>query len=411
MNVWLGARNVASTPAELPRDRKLDIRHVIIDGGDPHDLRANGVHLVARQIIAEQIAAGHDSRLIFLREPWRELAVSDNTVPIDLPVLAGRKLKGRWVTLSGQLLDTITRDCGPTTVFHLHGARQPLFLSLARRIRALGRPYGILLHAGYSHLFDRQGKPTRPLPLFYVRHVERRVLEAAQFVQALTPMERETILRVAPRARVVLIPNAVYSNRFEGAPQMPQRPLPSCNYPVFGYLGRYELEHKGLDLLVTGFGLYRKSGGRGRLEMVGTGPTRDVLADMTRALGISDEVTVDGPLYGEAKAQAFARWHYFAAPSRFDSFPIGPIQAALTGLPLILTMETGLEGNLKQFGSGFVIGDLTPQAVCEALWEAERTPPEAWRTMTEAAYCMAITMGDWTEVARRLVKLHRGAQQ
>jgi glycosyltransferase involved in cell wall biosynthesis len=166
--------------------------------------------------------------------------------------------------------------------------------------------------------------------------------------------------------------------------------------------------HKGLDLLIEGFALYRRRGGTGRLEMAGTGPERETLERMVAAHGIADATRVGGPLFGEAKAQALATWDYFVAPSRFDGFPLGPTQAALSGLPLVLSAATGLKRHVEESGAGLIIDTLTPEAVADALARAGSADASAWVAMSAAAYRMALAFGDWSAVSDRLLALYRG---
>jgi glycosyltransferase involved in cell wall biosynthesis len=291
----------------------------------------------------------------------------------------------------------------------MHAGREPLLLPVMLRLRKLGIPYAMTIHGRYSHLFDNSGRPTRQLPLLYLKHVERHVLEGAHFVQAVTLAESAIIKRIAPRARVVLISNAAYSSRFDGEPRALERVSPSPNFPVFGFLGRYEIEHKGLDLLVDGFAAYRQAGGKGRLELVGTGPKRDVVSALASERNVAEHVTVDGPRFGDEKARLLAQWDYFVAPSRFDVAPTGPLQGAFAGLPLIVSAETGLREEVQSFGAGVGIEQLDAGAIGKALLKAERCSAAEWAAMSTAARRMSVAIGDWTAVAAKLASLYRGA--
>lgn len=409
MNVLLDKR--ATDPGRVApfSPSRMDIRHLVFDMCAAHDLEANGVYNVARQLAAEQTAAGESARIIFLREKNREMPSEPPDVPMQVLTLAGREVLGRRVSINADILDAMTTPGSGPPFFHIHAARQPLLVPVVLRLRKLGIPYAMTIHGRYSHVFDRHNRPTHRLSSLYLQHVERRVVEGARFVQGVSAAECELIRRIAPRARVELVPNAAYSSRFEGQPHAPQRASPSSRFPVFGFLGRYEIEHKGLDLLIAGFAAYRSAGGKGQLGLVGTGPARETVAAQARELGVAEFVTIDGPRFGAEKARTLAAWDYFVMPSRYEGVPIGALEAGLAGLPLLVTAETGLREPVAGFGAGFGIDALTPDAVAQALMQAERCTADAWLRMSEAAYRMALSIGDWTTIAAQLVSLYRRA--
>ena len=89
--------------------------------------------------------------------------------------------------------------------------------------------------------------------------------------------------------------------------------------------------------------------------------------------------------------------------------PIGALEAGLAGLPLIVSAETGLQGQVASFHAGIGIEDLTPQAVAQSFAQAERASADEWAAMSMAAYRMALSIGNWTTVAAELVELYRRA--
>jgi glycosyltransferase involved in cell wall biosynthesis len=175
---------------------------------------------------------------------------------------------------------------------------------------------------------------------------------------------------------------------------------------MFGYFGRLEIEHKGLDLLVGGFAHYRNSGGKGHLGIFGTGPAFERLAALIAASGTSDHVTLEGPRFGEAKFEILRTWDYLVMPSRFDGMPIAALEAALVGLPLLVSPATGLGELIERHRAGDMIRPLTAEGVAATLRRAETVTPSDWQTKSANAYRMAIAAGDWTTVAERIRALY-----
>lgn len=387
--------------------RPLDIRHLIFDEADDHPSAANGLHQVARQLALEQLRAGDRARLVFLAAPGREPEVPAG-IPAQILPLRGRRILGKTIGLDRDVLDAVLSDAGPSTVYHIHGVRQPLLLPITGALRRRGVPYGITAHSRFAHIYSLDYRLERRKTALYVRLVEGFALKAARFVHALTPHEADVVRRLVPGANVVLLPNAVYSSRLDGIPQAPTRRTPSAEFPTFGFFGRLAVEHKGLDLLIEGFGRYRHEGGKGRLAMFGSGQNHQQLAEMCIAAGIAEVSAIEGPRFGEDKLRAASQWDFYVAPSRFDHMPLALMEAALMGLPLILSEGTGLLGQVEEAGAGLAIADLSAQSVAAAMHAAETIGPEQWRKLSESAYRVALSIGDWTTIAASLRDLYCG---
>jgi len=389
------------------RVKPLDIRHLIFDEADDHPSAANGLHQVARQLALEQLHAGDHSRLVFLAAPGRDPEVPPG-IPAQILPLRGRRILGRSIGLDRNVLDAVLSEAGPSTVYHIHGVRQPLLLPIVSALRRRNLTYGVTAHSRFAHIYSLDHKLKRPTTALYVRLIEGFALKAARFVHALTPHEAEVVGRLVPGARVVLLPNAVYSSRVDGIPQAPTRLHPSAEFPIFGFFGRLAIEHKGLDLLVEGFARYRHAGGKGRLALFGSGQSRRQLADMCAAANVADVSSVEGPRFGQDKLRAASQWDFYVAPSRFDHMPLALMEAGLMGLPLILSEGTGLLGQIEAAGAGLAIPELSGQSVAEAMHAAENITPDQWRRLSESAYRVALSIGDWTAIAASLRDLYCG---
>lgn len=394
-------------PARSPApDRPLDIRHVVIADRGGYPSASNGVHQVARALALEQARAGDATRIVFVADDPGGFAAPPG-IRLDPVPLAGPAIRGRVVTLRASSREALLAGAGPQTVFHLHGARQPLLVALTRHLRARGLPYIVTLHSCFSHLFDRHGRVKKPLVALYVALMERAALSGARFVHVLTDLEQAELARLAPRARACLIPNGAFSSTGSGRPPPPERAGPAADGPVFGFCGRLAVFHKGLDLLVEGFARHCRRGGRGRLVLMGPSGGED-LAAQAAALGIADRVTVLEPRYGAERDAVVRGWDFFAIPSRLDHWPTAALEAALLGVPVLVTRETGLHELAVRYGAGLLVGDLTAEHVADTLAQAADIAPARWRAMSAGAHRMACEVADWNVAAARIRALYRG---
>lgn len=390
--------------------RQLDIRHLVVEEAELS--RANGVNLVANRLAREQVRQGQNARVFVLHDAARPVDPADWNVPVLAFPLEGRRLFGHLVNLAPALVEALLAGADDTTIVHIHGGRRPMLLSIGRELARRGVRYVITIHGRYAHVYDEHLRAVRPSSALYLSVFERRMLEKAAFVHALTEHEAATIRQIAPRARIEIVANAAYSSAFDALPPPPAHRLISEAFPRYGFCGRYALKHKGLDLLLGGFAQHCARGGAGNLAFAGTGTDgREQLQAMARENGIADRVTVGPPVFGPDKVRTLNGWDYFVQTARFDGMPIGALEAALGGLPLIVSVGTGLGGPVERFGAGFVVTSLTDAAVAEAIARAAQVTPDAWRRMSRAAYAMALDVGDWTRSAQQLSDLYaKGAE-
>ena len=178
----------------------------------------------------------------------------------------------------------------------------------------------------------------------------------------------------------------------------------------FGYCGRYAIAHKGLDLLLEGFAIYYRSGGAGRLTMIGTGPAREDLAQMAERLGIAHRVRILGPSFGASRDALLRECDYFVVPSRYEGVPLAALEAALLGLPLIVTPGSGLRAMVMAEKAGFSINEHSAKAVALALRAAQDLAPADWRARAAAAHAAAILHCDWGTIASQLRTAYLGRE-
>jgi glycosyltransferase involved in cell wall biosynthesis len=105
------------------------------------------------------------------------------------------------------------------------------------------------------------------------------------------------------------------------------------------WLGRFDPEHKGLDLLVDAVASMRPEE-RPTLRLHGPdwhGHKKDV-AHAIEAKGVGASVTVEDAVYGAEKMDLLARAKGFVYPSRWEACGNSVLEAASSGVPTLATM-------------------------------------------------------------------------
>jgi len=159
--------------------------------------------------------------------------------------------------------------------------------------------------------------------------------------------------------RIVSIPNGV------PVPELAwQRRLDWRSAPRAVFVGRLAAE-KGLDVLLTAWPLVRARYPEARLTLIGEGPQRHALEEMTKALGLSlgpgHAVGIPGAVAEPSEVLRGA--DLFILPSREEGMSIALLEAMALGIPVI---ASSIAGN-RRLVSDFKHGRLAPPDDAAAL--------------------------------------------
>jgi len=333
----------------------MHIIHILQGKANPETL--NGVNKAVHYMATYQARLGHDV------EVWG-LVAQTNLPPhpreYALRLFSVTRLR---VTLGKELKFALNRLDSATWV-HFHSVFIPEFPAIARLLCKRGLSFGITPHGGYaSGVINKNPWKKRA----YIALREAQYLRRAVWVQALGESEIGDIMRIAPMARVTLIPNGQESI-----------PLPvatgqyNAERPLLGYCGRLSAQHKGLDLLIAGFASYKKIGGLGELWLVGDGEDRAWLEGQAAQKGVRAYVRFLGTKYDAQKLTLIASFDAFIHCSRWDGLPTACLEAAALGRPLLVSRETNLAGYIERCCAGLVLDETSAAGVQRVLQQFQQ---------------------------------------
>jgi len=163
------------------------------------------------------------------------------------------------------------------------------------------------------------------------------------------------------------------------------------------YVGRISRE-KGLDVLADAFGLAARAHPELELVLVGEGPYRATLA--SRLDGARHRFL--GPLTGTALSSAYASADLFCLPSRTETFGQVVLEAAASGLPVIVTDQGGAHESVVDAETGIVVRADDPHALAAAIDALARDPARRQRLGHQAREHASRRSG-WAELFAQLV--------
>ena len=205
---------------------------------------------------------------------------------------------------------------------------------------------------------------------------ERHLVRHADAMHVFFESERSHLAPIGFDGRVIVAPNGV---------RVPEGLRWSRQGNHLLYLGRFDPEHKGLDLLLRGLA---QTGADEvpSLRMHGSdwAGGKAQLGQLVSELGLDDRVVIGGHLSGDAKWEAIAGARGFVYPSRWEAFGNSAAEAAALGVPTLVTPYP-LGRHLAERGAAIMAAP-TPEALADGL--RALVGPDAPAVGDRAAACV-----------------------
>lgn len=350
----------------------------ILHVGSLSKVESNGVHRAIHTLAHLSMARGHEVGVLNFSRSADEPVTRDldGVSALTLPV---RGLPGRFGShaqvLSGRSRRLLTRMTSEWDLLHLHSVFQVDHVFVSR----LGVPFVVTPHGGYHPRSLAASSPVTKRA--WLAAFDRTMLERAALVQTLSVAESWDVCAIQPeaRTRVLAIPMAptvsppVDTRRDGDAPVV--------------FIGRLDIAHKGIDLLLEGWAATEWGTGRGGpLVLAGPvdEPTARRLDRLVERLGVVDSVRLVGPVRGLEKAALLSQAKWFVHTSRWEGVPLSMLEAARAGVPLLATDETNLAPRISEHGAGLAC-EPTVASVADMLERAHAVDEPDRRRMARGA--------------------------
>jgi glycogen synthase len=162
--------------------------------------------------------------------------------------------------------------------------------------------------------------------------VEKLGLKYYKYFIALSDYFEEKIRKNNPKIISTVIPEGVGEEFFQIKKTKPKYILS---------LGRYDMDQKGLDLLIKAYGKIADKI-QYPLVLVGKGPDKQKIFNLIKQLRLEKKVLLLGPAYGKEKEKYLSESLLVALPSRNETFSCFALEALASGLPLVMFDIPGL---------------------------------------------------------------------
>lgn len=226
-------------------------------------------------------------------------------------------------------------------VVHIHFAREVIPASTAAATRSLGIPTVLQPHGMLGNVAGIRGVVDR----LWVR----RALENASVVLALQDHERGQLERLAPGARIRILPNGI------AAGSSPGRADGNGHHPkTVLFLARLH-PRKRVMAFIEMARLLRDGGVDARFVVVGHDAGDRAQAERrVSALGLSDAVSFAGGVPASEVAAWYEAADVYVLPAVDEPFPLTALEAMRAGVPVVVTDRCGISSALERAGAALV---------------------------------------------------------
>lgn len=323
--------------------------------------RVDGVNATVWRLASEQASQGHLVTLVIGRCVDESGADVANKARFEIQVLKEGLLGFSPLALRSLL------DRQPPDLVHMHSVFIPSHALLAAELRRRRIPYVVTPHAGLApEVLAR--RPIRKQ--IYGALAERSRLAGAAALSTVIPSEKKEIEAYLGDYRGLIrwVPNPVDARQLQGGWS------PDPDRPSMVYLGRFDVFHKGLDILMeiaqqiphVGVNLYGA-------------PNAEDANSFSRLLSQApSNVQVHSPVYGRAKVDVLSRSTLYVQTSRWEGLSISISEAMYIGLPCAVASTMSLASLFEAYDLGLVLPP-NPTEAAEAVSEAIASPERLQR--------------------------------
>lgn len=141
----------------------------------------------------------------------------------------------------------------------------------------------------------------------------------------------------------------------------------------FVFLGRLDINHKGLDLLLEACAMIQEELRNARVKISLYGPdvagiagSKIRLEKLINTYQVQDLVSLQGPVWGEAKRVALQNADLFLHTSRYEGHPVAVLEALSYRVPCLLTPGTNVAAEVAAAGAGWAV-EPNPRAIADGM--------------------------------------------
>lgn len=327
------------------------------------------------------------------------------------PLPAGRAVVNNFsvprdpFSLPSALTNTLRRI--RPDVVHFHGVYTPRSARLAQWLRRHDIPYAISPHGG---LMKEVLLRSRVRKFTYLALIGRTFCRGASLIHCVSQAEADEVGPFSGNVPAVVAPHGLEGTDLKsldrGALRREHAKLNGKR--IFGFLGRLDPAHKGLDLVVDACARIRPS--LSNVVVILAGPdwkdrTLGLRKKVTE-LGLQETVLFAGPKMGQDKFNFLAACDVFIHPSRWEAgVPFSVLDALELAKPCLVTNGSFLGTFFQQNAAGMQVLP-TREGVADGLQYMAEASADHLRAMGTSGRQAAMREFSWERTAQKLLQAY-----
>jgi glycosyltransferase involved in cell wall biosynthesis len=359
---------------------------------------------LAKRGVKVEIVTGWWFRRTRRRETLDGIPVFRNQTLWEFGGVKGLRKLGGYLYI-GSLLWYLWRRRNRYDVIHVHGLNYHTFAAVLAARWLNKKTITKLANSGKASDIEKMRQDRQ---LVFARFMLPTALRCDRFVALNETIVQELVEAGVPRSRIVRLSNGVDLDGID-----PRRQPTLHRPPRVVFVGRLHRQ-KGLDTLLRALRVLMddRQGDGVRLVLVGDGPEREALEQLSLGLGVDEIVDFVGIVDDVAPYLKDA--DIFVLPSHAEGLSNALLEAMAFGIPVIVSNVPGNTDAVEDNRTGliFEVGDAPALAagIARLLDDSDLRERlgRAARESVEESYSLAAVAGRYIELYDELLDLERG---
>jgi len=298
---------------------------------------------------------------------------------------------------------SIKNDFGLPDIIHTHDvyeikAMPFIYHALKRNIKVFISPRGNLSETALSRKRFKKAIFLNLVFSFFAKSIDGFV--------ALNEGEKMIIKKRYKNNKVIMIGNGAEDNqRWVSKYKNNYIQKMDNNIVNIGYLGRYEIHIKGLDLLMEAYSEYQRRVKEVKIKLTLIGDhsqktnSKKYFEDIESKLKDPSMFSINGPLFNEEKLEQISNFDIFIHPSRSEGMPNAVLEAMSMSIPTMVTPGTNMGEIIKDSNSGWLV-NTDSQSILEFLLKVHEADKKDMMKKGENGMKYAQNQLNWKEIGK-----------
>jgi glycosyltransferase involved in cell wall biosynthesis len=261
-------------------------------------------------------------------------------------------------------LQGLIDEMGPFDVVHGHSSKAGALLRIAASRGRAARVYT-------PHAAITMNPALRSWVRAIYGAIERLLGRYCEGIICVSALERDHLAQQGlPEEKLRVVPNGIGRLPHVDRDAVRRRLGVDRQTVCFGWVGRVSPQ-KSVDRIISAYAMAEARMPDTHLVIVGDGPLLASAKNQARTLGIAKHVSFTGHADG---IEMMAAFDAFLLPSRYEAMPYVLLEAAASGLPIVMTNVGGAHEVVRHGENGFVLPEPDVELLADHLTALARSP-------------------------------------